>query len=88
MARAEQPSTGIIAFLQAGWYFDWLISPHFHSAVYRWLAGILWQRVDEGVIDDSLDWTAVQFGRTGQFLGRWGGDRFLLYMLSLVPGRR
>ncbi len=85
IAGAKQPPTKLVAFLQAGWYFDRLYAWLFIRPFSR-LAGILWQRVDEGVIDDSLDWTAVQFGRTGQFLGRWGNGRISVYMLSLVAG--
>ena len=85
IAGAEQPPTRLVAFLQGGWYFDRLYAWLFIRP-FTWLAAILWQRVDEGVIDDSLDWTAVQFGRTGQFLGRWGSGRISVYMLSLVAG--
>ena len=85
LKRAEQPSTGIIAFLQAGWYVDALYRLLFIRP-YKWLARILWEQVDEGVIDNSLDRTAVQFGRIGQSLGRWGGGRVSVYMLSLVGG--
>jgi NADH-quinone oxidoreductase subunit L len=85
IARAEQPPTGIVAFLQAGWYVDNLY--HFlFIRPFKWLSAILWEGVDEGVIDDSLDRMAVQFGRTGQFLGRWGSGRVSVYMLSLVAG--
>lgn len=85
LARAEQPSTGITAFFQAGWYVDALYRLIFIRP-YQWLAKILWEQVDEGVIDDSLDRMAVRFGRTGQSLGRWGGGRISIYMLSLVSG--
>ncbi len=83
--RADQPPTGVIAFLQAGWHVDSLYLFLFVRP-YQWLAAILWERVDEGVIDDSLDRMAVQFGRTGQFLGRWGSGRVSAYMLSLAGG--
>jgi NADH-quinone oxidoreductase subunit L len=85
IARAAQPPTGIIAFLQAGWYVDTLYRLLFVEPFKR-LSAILWQRVDEGVIDDSLDRMAVRFGRTGQMLGRWGSGRVSLYMFSLVAG--
>ena len=75
----------MIAFLQAGWHIDALYLFLFVRP-YKWLAAILWERVDEGVIDDSLDRMAVQFGRTGQFLGRWGSGRVSAYMLSLAGG--
>jgi NADH-quinone oxidoreductase subunit L len=85
IARAEQPPTGTIAFLQAGWYVDNLYDFLFIRP-FKWLSAILWEGVDEGVIDDSLDRMAVQFGRTGQFLGRWGSGRVSVYMLSFVAG--
>jgi NADH-quinone oxidoreductase subunit L len=84
-ARADQPQKGINAFLQAGWYVDGLYRLLFIHP-YRRLSAILWQRVDEGVIDDSLDRMAAGFGRTGQFLGRWGRGRVSVYMLSLAGG--
>jgi NADH-quinone oxidoreductase subunit L len=88
IARAEhQPDRqpGMITFLQAGWYFDELY--HFlFIRPFKWLSTFLWERVDEGVIDDSLDWMALTFGRTGQFLGKWGRGRVSVYMLSLVCG--
>jgi len=83
--QAEQPPTAVTAFLQAGWHMDTLYLFLFIRP-YKWLAAILWERVDEGVIDDSLDRMAVQFGRTGQFLGRWGNGRVSAYMLSLAGG--
>jgi NADH-quinone oxidoreductase subunit L len=85
LKRAEQPSTGIAAFLQAGWYVDALYRLLFVRP-YQWLAKILWEQVDEGGIDDSLDRTAGQFGRLGQSLGRWGHGRVSVYMLSLACG--
>jgi len=85
LSLAEQPPTGAVAFLQAGWYVDALYNLIFIRP-YKYLAAILWERVDEGVLDDSLDRMAVGLGRTGQSLGRWGGGRVSLYMLSLVAG--
>ncbi len=85
IARAEQPATGIIAFLQGGWYVDNLYRFLFIEP-YRKLSAILWQGIDEGVIDDSLERMAVGFGRAGQLLGRWGRGRVSVYMLSLVGG--
>ena len=86
IVRAELPeTTGINAFLQSGWYFDNLY--HFlFIRPFKWLSAVLWERVDEGVIDDSLDRMAIPFGRTGQFLGRWGSGRISVYMLSLALG--
>ncbi len=50
------------------------------------LASFFWQRIDEGVIDDSLDRMAGGFGRTGQLLGRWGAGRVSVYMLCIASG--
>ncbi len=85
ITRAEQPASGVTAFLQAGWYVDTLYQFLFIRP-YKWLSAILWERMDEGVIDDSLDRMAVGLGRTGQLLGRWGGGRISAYMLSLAGG--
>ena len=85
IAEAVQPATGLIAFLQQGWYADDLyrfliIRP------YERLAGFLWQRVDEGVIDDSLDRLADGLGRTGENLGRWSCGRVSVYLASFAAG--
>ncbi len=79
------PATPIVAFLQAGWYIDELYRFLFISPFKR-LAAILWQRFDEGVIDDSLDRMALNFGSIGRFLGKWSNGRISLYMLSLAAG--
>ena len=85
IAAAEHPPTALTVFLRKGWYLDalylfLLVRP------YKWLSAVLWQRVDEGVIDDSLDRMALGFGRTGQIIGRWGSGRVSLYLLSLAAG--
>ncbi len=85
LALAEQPVSGITAFLRAGWYVDDLYR-HLFIHPYHWLAAILWEKVDEGAIDDSLDRMAVQLGHSGQRLGRWGSGRISAYMLSLAGG--
>jgi NADH-quinone oxidoreductase subunit L len=82
---AEQPARGVIAFLQAGWYLDSIYRFLFIRPFER-LARILWERVDEGIIDDSLDRIANLLGRSGQFLGSWGSGRVSAYMLSLAGG--
>jgi NADH-quinone oxidoreductase subunit L len=84
-AQAEETPGRITAFLQAGWYVDDLYRVLF-ICPYKWLASVLWLRLDEGVIDDTLDRTAFGFGRLGQFLGRWGSGRISHYMLSLATG--
>ncbi len=84
LAEAEEPG-GVSVFLRKGWYFDDLYLLLFVRP-YKWLSHFLWQGVDEGVIDDSLDGMAAHFGRSGQVLGRWGSGRVSLYMLSLAVG--
>lgn len=85
IAEAAQPATGLTAFLQQGWYVDDLyrfliIRP------YERLAGFLWQRVDEGVIDDSLDRLADGLGKAGENLGRWSCGRVSVYLMSFAAG--
>ena len=53
---------------------------------YVWLASVLWQRVDEGCLDDSLDLAATLLGRSGQWLGGWGQGRVSLSLLSMAAG--
>lgn len=79
------PVTGIKAFLLHGWYLDnlyWLL----FVRPYKSLAGFLWTRVDEGVIDGSLDRFAALLGRGGVFLGSWTCGRVSLYLLSFAAG--
>uniref|UniRef100_UPI00262DEE82 NADH-quinone oxidoreductase subunit L n=1 Tax=Geobacter sp. TaxID=46610 RepID=UPI00262DEE82 len=86
--RLEEAATtprGMTAFLLNGWYADSLyrllvIRP------YEALAGFLWRRVDEGVIDDSLDRLADGLGTAGQGLGRWSCGRVSVYLLSFAAG--
>jgi NADH-quinone oxidoreductase subunit L len=85
ISRAELPPSPLIAFLQAGWYVDKLYRFLFIRPFER-LSSILWERVDEGVIDDSLDRMAALLGRTGQLLGSWGDGRVSAYLLSLAAG--
>ncbi|BDV44877.1 NADH-quinone oxidoreductase subunit L [Geotalea uraniireducens] len=85
LVAAAAPPTGLTAFLLHGWYVDnlyrfLLIRP------YEFLAGLLWRRVDEGVIDDSLDRLAAGFGKVGQGLGRWNCGRVSVYILSFAAG--
>ena len=85
IVEAEQEPSGLTAFLLHGWYAD-----QFYRTLivrpYELLAGFLWQRVDEGIIDDSLDRFADLLGRTGQGLGRWTSGRVSVYLLSLAAG--
>jgi len=85
LIEAGQPATGLTAFLLAGWQVDGLyrllvVRP------YVWLAGLLWQQVDEGLIDDTLDRVALLLGRCGRGLGSWSCGRVSVYLLSLGSG--
>ena len=85
IARADRHQEGLTAFLQAGWYIDQLYDILFVRP-YRRLSAILWQDIDEGVIDDSIDGMAEGIGLIGRSLGKWGGGRISLYLLSLAGG--
>jgi NADH-quinone oxidoreductase subunit L len=85
LQEAALPASPLTAFLLNGWYFDrvydaCLIRP------YRALSGFLWQSVDEGVIDDTLDRLAGSLGASGSWLGRWSTGRVSLYILSFAAG--
>ncbi|MCM2359659.1 MAG: NADH-quinone oxidoreductase subunit L, partial [Geobacteraceae bacterium] len=82
---ATRPAPGLVAFFLNGWRFDDLYRFLFVRP-YEWLARILWERVDEGVIDDSLDRLARLLGRTGEGLGSWTTGRVSVYLLSLAAG--
>ena len=85
MREAEAPPAPLVSFLINGWYFDTL----YHRlliAPYRRLSGVLWQRVDEGIIDDSLDRLAAALGASGSWLGGWSTGRVSIYILSFAAG--
>ena len=85
IARAKQPPSPLSAFLQAGWYLDNLYDMLFVRPFKR-LSGYLWERVDEGILDNSLDSFSNLLGRSGQLLGKWGSGKVSAYMLSLAGG--
>jgi NADH-quinone oxidoreductase subunit L len=85
IAEAAEPAHGLNAFLLAGWRVDALYDLLFVRP-YVWLASLLWQRLDEGCIDDSLDRGANWLGRCGQWLGSWGGGRVSHSLLSMAGG--
>jgi NADH-quinone oxidoreductase subunit L len=84
IAEAERPSP-LDRFVLHGWYVDDLyrvliIRPFVRASKF------LWERVDEGVIDDGLDRLADACGHTGQGLGNWTSGRVSVYVLSLAAG--
>ena len=85
LLEAKAYPTAMAAFLLNGWYFDRL-----YQAVlirpYQALSGVLWQKVDEGVIDDSLDRLAGGLGFSGSWLGRWSTGRVSIYIVSFAAG--
>jgi len=85
IAEAEQPAHGLNAFLLAGWRIDALYDYIFVRPYVR-LASFLWQRLDEGCIDDSLDHGADWLGRCGQWLGSRGAGRVSYSLLGMAGG--
>ncbi|HEX8960547.1 MAG TPA: NADH-quinone oxidoreductase subunit L [Geobacteraceae bacterium] len=85
LVSSAGPMPGPVAFLLNGWRFDDLYRVLFIRP-YEVLARILWERVDEGVIDDSLDRLASILGRAGEGLGAWTTGRVSVYLLSLAAG--
>ena len=85
LAEASAPPPPLTAFLLNGWYFDALYRFLFIRP-YEALSHILWQRLDEGLIDDGLDRFAALLGSTGQGLGKWTSGRVSLYILSFAAG--
>jgi NADH-quinone oxidoreductase subunit L len=82
---ADKPTPGVVAFFLNGWYVDALYRFLFIRP-YEALAVFFWNRVDERVVDDSLDRLAALLGATGQGLGRWTSGRVSVYILSLSAG--
>jgi NADH-quinone oxidoreductase subunit L len=82
---AARPAPGAVAFFLNGWRFDDLYRFLFIRP-YEALSRVLWERVDEGMIDDSLDRLAAILGRTGEGLGSWTTGRVSVYLLSLAAG--
>jgi NADH-quinone oxidoreductase subunit L len=85
LTEAEEPARGLHAFLLAGWRVDALYDLLFVRP-YTWFATVLWQRLDEGGIDDSLDRAANWLGRCGQWLGSWGQGRVSHSLLGMAGG--
>ena len=85
LATSAEPMPGTTAFFLNGWRFDDLYRILFVRP-FETLSRILWERVDEGVIDDSLDRLAHLLGRTGEGLGSWTTGRVSVYLLSMAAG--
>jgi NADH-quinone oxidoreductase subunit L len=85
LAEAAGSPSPVVSFLLNGWYFDrlyraLLIRP------YQALSGVLWQRFDEGVIDNTLDQLGEALGLSGRWLGRWSTGRISVYIVSFFAG--
>jgi NADH-quinone oxidoreductase subunit L len=85
LAEAQQPSRGLGAFLLDGWRFDTFYEYLFVRSYAR-LSVYLWERVDEGCIDDSLDRLAALLGRAGAQVGGWARGRISISLLSMAAG--
>ncbi len=85
LAEAQLPARGLTAFLMEGWRVDALYGLLFVRPYVR-LSDFLWQKLDEGCIDDSLDRMAHLLGRCGQWLGGWGQGRVSLSLISMAAG--
>ncbi len=72
-------------FFRNGWRFDDLYRVLFIRP-YEALSRFFWERVDEGMLDDSLDRLANLLGRTGQGFGAWTSGRVSAYLLSFAAG--
>ena len=85
LEKEQQPASGIAAFLMEGWRVDALYDLLIVRPYTR-LSSFLWQKLDEGVIDDSLDRTAALFGRCGRWIGSRGQGRVSLSLLGMAVG--
>lgn len=85
IASAQGEATGFEAFFQNGWRFDDLYRFLFIRP-FEALSGFFWQRVDEGMIDDSLDRLASILGKSGEGLGAWTNGRVSIYIVSFAGG--
>ena len=85
LAAVEAEPAGVTAFLLNGWYLDGLYRFLFIRP-YEAISRFLWTRIDEGVIDDSLDRLADGIARTGERCGNWTTGRVSLYITSFAAG--
>jgi len=75
----------MVAFFRNGWRCDDLYRFLFIRP-YEALARFFWERVDEAVIDDSLDRLAAFLGWSGEGLGLWTSGRVSVYIVSFAAG--
>jgi NADH-quinone oxidoreductase subunit L len=85
LLSAAEPPAGLTAFLLNGWYVDRLYQVSLIRP-YQALARALWQKVDEGIIDDALDRMARGCGASGTWLGSWSTGRVSMYLFSFAAG--
>jgi NADH-quinone oxidoreductase subunit L len=89
ISAAEKPLPALAAFCLNGWYFDAIYRLLFIRP-YEALSRFLWQRVDEGVIDDSLDRLAGGVAQSARFMWVQVDERTIdasLDRLSELTGR-
>jgi NADH-quinone oxidoreductase subunit L len=75
----------IAGFFRDGWYFDRIYGFLFVRP-YESLSVFLWRKVDESVLNNSLDATGNIMGGLGQRLGMWSSGRVCLYIASFAAG--
>ncbi|MDD2900067.1 MAG: NADH-quinone oxidoreductase subunit L [Desulfuromonadaceae bacterium] len=85
LAESQLPVRGVSAFLLEGWRVDTLYNVLLVRPYIR-ISALLWQRVDEGCIDDNLDRTAHLLGRCGQRIGGVGQGRVSYSLISMAVG--
>jgi NADH-quinone oxidoreductase subunit L len=85
IADAERTPSLLTSYFLNGWHVDKLYDFLFVRP-YKQIARFLWERVDEGGIDDSLDAVAALIGRTGRMLDSWGGGKVSSYIVSMAVG--
>ena len=85
LESAAGAESQVVMFFRNGWRFDDLYRILFVRP-YEALSRFFWGRVDEGVIDDSLDRFADLLGWTGQGLGAWTTGRVSVYLVSFSAG--
>ncbi|HTP63812.1 MAG TPA: NADH-quinone oxidoreductase subunit L [Geobacteraceae bacterium] len=83
--RAAAEHSPWVEFFLNGWRFDDLYRFLFIRP-YETLSRFFWERMDEGLIDGSLDRLAALLGKSGEGLGNWTCGRVSVYILSFAAG--